>query len=136
MTFIAAHWHMSLLFFILLVSFLGLEMRDRVAGLPRLSSSAVTHLMNNESGTILDIREKANFEKGHILGAKHLGNTDIEKRLTQLKVNKQNPVIVVCENGSSALKTATLLRKMGFEKACSLKGGLTTWRSDGLPLTK
>lgn len=136
MTFIAAHWALSLLFVILLISFIGLEMRDRVAGIPRLSSSAVTHLMNNESGTILDIREKASFEKGHILGAKHLGNMDLEKRLTQLKVNKQNPVIVVCENGPIALKTATLLRKMGFEKASCLKGGLATWRSDGLPLVK
>ena len=44
--------------------------------------------------------------------------------------------LTVCTNGASSGKAATLLRKAGYPTVFSLKGGLSGWRAENLPLVK
>ena len=49
---------------------------------------------------------------------------------------KNKVFLTVCTNGATSGKAAALLRKAGYPTVFSLKGGLSGWRSENLPLVK
>jgi len=105
----------------------------RSTGGPSVSTAQATQLINRDDALIVDVREPAEYQAGHILGAK---NTPLERvGETELK-RKDRPVIVYCESGDRAPKAAAILRKQGCDGAVSLQGGLGAWKQAGLPVEK
>jgi rhodanese-related sulfurtransferase len=51
-----------------------------------------------------------------------------------LKKYKEKNVIVYCDSGSTGAAAARVLERQGFKQVFNLKGGLTGWRSENLPL--
>lgn len=134
-TFFTAHWQLSLLFVVLLLSLIGVEIRNKLVGIPGFSPAQVTQSINHDAATVLDFRNKEQFMLGHILGAINRPWSEFQKQ-PQVDCDKQKPVIAICENGQTASKAAILLRNAGFSQVRILQGGLMSWRSAGLPLTK
>ena len=54
----------------------------------------------------------------------------------ELPSNKQLPLVLMCGTGARAARAASLLRKLGHERAIALAGGLKAWREANLPLEK
>jgi len=108
----------------------------RGAGGPSISTLQATLLINQQNALVLDVREAAEYEKGHVLNARHLALGDLAARSTDIEKYKGKPVIVVCESGNRSEKAVTTLRKMGFGQVFSLNGGIGAWRQAGLPLEK
>jgi rhodanese-related sulfurtransferase len=105
----------------------------RSTGGPSVSTAQATQLINRDDALIVDVREPAEYQAGHILGAK---NTPLERLgETELK-RKDKPVIVYCESGERAPKAAAILRKRGYDRVLSLQGGLGAWKQAGLPVEK
>jgi rhodanese-related sulfurtransferase len=50
--------------------------------------------------------------------------------------NKSVPVILVCQAGSRSSRAAAQAKKLGYERAQSLAGGLKAWREASLPTEK
>jgi rhodanese-related sulfurtransferase len=50
--------------------------------------------------------------------------------------NKTVPVILVCKSGSRSSRAVAIAKKLGFENAQSLSGGLAAWRNANLPVEK
>jgi rhodanese-related sulfurtransferase len=50
--------------------------------------------------------------------------------------NKALPVLMVCASGSRAQKAADTARRLGYEKAQALAGGLRAWKDANLPIEK
>jgi rhodanese-related sulfurtransferase len=46
------------------------------------------------------------------------------------------PVILVCASGVRSSRAVGVAKKLGFEKAFSLTGGMGAWRGAGLPVQK
>lgn len=108
----------------------------RGAGGPWVSTLQATHLINREDALVLDVREPAEYAKGHILGAKNTPLADLERRLPELAKFKARPVIVLCESGNRATNAIGILRRNGFDRAFNLAGGLAAWQQAGLPVAK
>ncbi len=108
----------------------------RGAGGPWVSTLQATHLINREDALVLDVREPAEYAKGHILGAKNAPLADLERRLPELAKFKARPVIVLCESGNRATNAIGILRRNGFDRAFNLAGGLAAWQQAGLPVAK
>lgn len=108
----------------------------RGAGGPSISTLQATLLINQQNALVLDVRDAADYEKGHVLNARHVPMGDLAARSSELEKYKSKPVIVVCESGNRADRAAAVLRKQGFEQAFSLNGGVAAWRQAGLPLEK
>jgi rhodanese-related sulfurtransferase len=51
-----------------------------------------------------------------------------------LKKYREKTVIVYCETGTTSAAAAKELRASGFNKAVNLRGGLSAWRQDNLPV--
>ena len=79
--------------------------------------------------TILDVREPAEFDMGHLTGA-----VNIPRGLLEFMVGN-NPalqstdkaLLVYCKNGGRSTLAADTLQKMGFEQVRMLAGGFDNW---------
>jgi rhodanese-related sulfurtransferase len=82
----------------------------------------------------VDIRAAAQFEKGHLLDARNVPLSDLEQHLPSLEKLKDRGILIYCDNGASSIKAIEKLRERGVTNAKSLRGGLTAWRGENLPV--
>lgn len=102
----------------------------------KVSLLQATQLINQPKSIIIDVRDIAEFETGHIKGAKNIPLTELNNRLSEIEKSKAHPAIIVCATGKRSATAVALLLKAGFTQAVSLEGGLTAWREQGLPTFK
>ena len=101
-----------------------------------LEPSAAVNLMNREKAVVIDVCDAAEFAAGHVASAKNIPLSDLESKLAGVVKNKTLPVILVCKSGARSSRAVAIAKKMGFENAQSLSGGLTAWRNANLPVEK
>ncbi|MEI7531680.1 MAG: rhodanese-like domain-containing protein [Betaproteobacteria bacterium] len=101
-----------------------------------LTPAAATHLMNKQKATLIDLRSEKDFSAGHITRAKNLPFEKFPGGLVGLKIDKSNPLILVCDSGSRSNGLLKKFRKEGFTDVASLDGGVKAWVTAGLPLVK
>ena len=108
----------------------------RAGGSASVSTLQATLLMNQQNALVLDVREAAEYEKAHVLGARNIPLGELEARSAELEKHKAKPVIVVCDTGNRSGRAAAALRKEGFEQVFTLGGGIGAWQQAGLPVEK
>ncbi len=108
----------------------------RGAGAGSLSAAAAVHLINREKAVVLDVCEPEEFAAGHVNGARNLPLSQLEEKLPTTVKNKQLPVVLVCATGARAARAEAVAKKLGYEKAQALAGGMKAWRDAGLPIEK
>jgi rhodanese-related sulfurtransferase len=114
---------------------IGYELRARAQTFAAASPQDVIRLMN-QNALVLDIRPQEAFAAGHVTGARNMPSDQIAKAGETLKKQKDKPIVVYCESGPQAASAVRELVAQGFTKVCSLRGGLSAWRTDNLPLAK
>lgn len=117
--------------FVLLALFILSETRK---GGKTLSTQQTVMKMNKEGAVILDIRDKADFKKGHILNAINIPFASLANKLGEIEPHKSKPIIVVCKMGQTSNAAGAILRKNGFEDVSRLSGGMAEWTSLNLPV--
>ena len=121
----------------LVVMIIVTTIKMKMSPIKQISSQDLTFLMNREQGVALDTRTEKDFKAGHIIDAIHLPNDKMAKNgFASLEKHKENPIIVVCAAGISAVKVANDLFKAGFSKVSVLKGGMNAWTGANLPVVK
>jgi len=115
-----------------LVAVLGYEiwLRSRT-GLAVASQEAVRLI--NQGATVVDVREAARFDGGHIIDALNIPSEELAAR-AETRLKKKRPVLLVCDTGARSGRLVGTLRKAGFDKAWSLAGGIAAWQRDNLPV--
>ena len=85
---------------------------------------------------IVDVREKDEWDEGHILDAIHMSRGTIELDIEE-KVPDTNAMIIChCGGGGRSALAAESLQKMGYKNVRSMAGGLKAWNAAGFPTTK
>ncbi len=93
-------------------------------------------LINREKAVLIDVCEPAEYAQGHAMGSKNIPLGQLESQLPLLVKNKSLPVILVCQVGGRASRAAAQAKKLGYERAQALSGGLKAWREASLPVEK
>ena len=101
-----------------------------------LNANDAVALMNRQKAVVIDMSDAKEFAEGHIVGAKNLPLDELEAKLPGAVKNKALPVIFVCPNGARANRAVAVAKKLGYENAQSLTGGMGAWRAAGLPVEK
>jgi rhodanese-related sulfurtransferase len=101
-----------------------------------LTSAAAVQLINREKAVVVDVCVADEFAAGHVGGAKHIALNQLEERLPAVVKNKTLPLILVCQSGARSGRAVAIAKKLGYEKAQSLAGGLGAWKSANLPIEK
>ena len=60
----------------------------------------------------------------------------LESRLSELKKYEGKPIVIACKMGQHAGAAGTQLKKSGYENVSRLRGGITEWRGQNLPVVK
>jgi rhodanese-related sulfurtransferase len=110
-------------------------MLNRGTGGGKVSAAQAVQLINREKAVLIDVSEPAEYAAGHVAGAKSVPLGALEAS-SDLPKNKALPVVVVCPTGARAARGAGILKKLGFENARALAGGLAAWREANLPVEK
>jgi rhodanese-related sulfurtransferase len=135
MKFLIDNWHLFLVAFVsgamLMWPVVGRGMR---AG--GVSPNAAVQLMNREKAVVVDVSEAEEFALGHVVGSKNIPVNQLEQRLPEQVKNKTLPLVLVCPNGARANRALETAKKLGYDKAQALAGGLAAWKEAGLPLEK
>lgn len=100
-----------------------------------VGTAAAVRLINREKGVLIDVSEPEEYAKGHAAGSRNIPFGQLEGH-KQLPTNKALPLVLVCPTGARAGRAAGMLRKLGYENAQVLAGGLKTWREANLPVEK
>lgn len=95
---------------------------------------------------LIDVREPAEFDTGHIAGAVNIPRGVLEFQVDAHPAvanvsdpalsHKERPVVVYCRTGGRAALAALSLQRMGFSDVRSIAGGITDWAAAGLPVTQ
>jgi len=107
----------------------------RRGGAGAVTTSEAVQLINREKAVLIDVSEPAEYAAQHVAGAKNVPFGSIESS-KDLPSDKSRPLIVVCPTGARASRAVGTLRKLGFENARALAGGLAAWREANLPVEK
>jgi rhodanese-related sulfurtransferase len=92
----------------------------------------------SESGdaVIIDVRDKDEWDEGHIPGAMHMSRGTIELDIEE-KVPDPNAMIIChCGGGGRGALATESLQKMGYKNVRNMSGGFKAWKAAGLPTTK
>lgn len=131
--FLINHWILSGLWLGLFVTLLVyLKAKSGKA----LSPYQATQLVNRENGVVLDIRERKNYEDGHIVDAVNIPLAKLKERLAELEKFKEKPIVVVCQMGNQSGEAVKLLEGQGFASVARMSGGMAEWQTQGLPAVR
>ncbi len=103
---------------------------------PGVDPNAAVQLMNREKAVVVDVCEPTEFAAGHIAGAKNIPLGELEAKLGNAVKNKTVPVILVCQSGARSARAVATAKKLGYENAQSLGGGLKAWAAANFPVEK
>ena len=101
-----------------------------------LSANGAVQLINREKAVVVDVSEADEFASGHVGGARNVPFGDLEAKLPGAMKNKALPLILVCASGARARRAVAVAKKLGYEQAQALSGGLKAWKEANLPVEK
>jgi len=131
--FVVNHW----LLFAALAAILALLAHNLiVSGKGSVDPLGATDLINHRDAIVVDVRAAADFAKGHVLNAHNLPMNGFKNQIGVLHKHKDRPIIVSCRSGAQSSTACRLLRKEGFSEVYNLRGGILSWQSANLPLSR
>jgi rhodanese-related sulfurtransferase len=133
--FLAQHLILSSAFVAVLVLMAANELWTVLRGERQLGVVDAVRLINDRNAVVLDVRQAAEFKKGHIINALNIPVARLQERAAELNRHKEQTVICYCALGHAAPQAVAQLRKLGFGTVHSLKGGISAWQAASLPVT-
>jgi len=93
----------------------------------RISCDNAKALIDKQDVNIVDIRDLASFNHGHIVNAEHLDNHALPDFIND--TDHDTPLVVCCYHGNMSQSAGAYLAEQGFVEVYSLDGGFTQWTS-------
>ncbi len=101
-----------------------------------LNANGAVQLINREKAVVVDVCDAGEFAAGHVTGAKNIPLGELEAKLPGMVKNKALPVILVCASGARSSRAVAIAKKLGYEQAQALGGGLKAWKEANLPVER
>src|SRR5919109_2562205 len=98
-----------------------------------VDASRARDLLASDHPAVVDVRERDEWEEGHLPGAVHIPRGHLESRIEQAVPDRSTPVVVYCASGNRSAFAAKSLQELGYEDVVSLAGGFTDWKRTGFP---
>src|SRR5437763_11852635 len=85
---------------------------------------------------LVDVREKYEWNDGHIPGAIHVPRGFLELQIEEAVPDKSKTVVLYCAGGVRSLMAGSTLKQMGYDNAISMSGGFGQWKNNGFPFVQ
>ena len=83
---------------------------------------------------LLDVREDGERAAGLPEGAIGLARAEIPSRIRDLVADPSREILTICASGRRSLLAAETLRELGYKNVASVRGGMSRWLAEGLPV--
>ena len=93
-------------------------------------------LINREGAVVVDVRDKKEFDQGHIAGAINIPLVKLKQRMAELKKHKEKPMLVVCKMGQQSGAAVKSIEEAGHGHVVKLAGGISEWTERSFPLNE
>ncbi|MFT4690461.1 MAG: rhodanese-like domain-containing protein [Verrucomicrobiia bacterium] len=132
----ALHHFQSLLVLGFILSVSSTFAADKKAVHQRVSVTEFERILKEKKLTVLDVRTPAEYDDGHIKGAKLINfyAADFAKQVG--KLDKKKEYLVTCRSGGRSARACQLMTKLGFKKLYDLSTGMSGWVAAGKPVTQ
>jgi rhodanese-related sulfurtransferase/DNA-binding transcriptional ArsR family regulator len=102
-------------------------------GLEQVSRKELARRLRHRDVVVLDVRPAAEYEAGHVMGARSIPVDEVSRRLKE--VGKDSDVVAYCRGPYCVFAddAVRVLRRKGY-RAFRLEEGFPEWRDAGLPL--
>lgn len=110
---------------------------DEASSVKNMDSEEVSNLLaNNHDIIIVDVRTPAEFDAGHIAGAKNINISDSDFQSQIEKLDRDSTYLVYCRTGNRSGRAIKLMEQLKFKSIYHLQHGITEWVGEGKPVEK
>jgi hydroxyacylglutathione hydrolase len=97
-----------------------------------VSTSALREKLGSNGVRVLDVREPMEWETGHVPGAILIALGELRARIGEL--DREEPLLVICESGVRSSSAASILQAAGFADVSNVFEGTAGCRRAGFEL--
>ncbi len=109
-------------------------LREARASVPEVGPGEA-ELLAERGARLIDVRERSEWEEGHIIGASHISRSYLEQQIDGAAPDHTAPIVLYCAGGTRSLFAAQTLQEMGYTNVMSMSSGFQGWKSSGRPWT-
>jgi len=113
-----------------------LIMHESRRGGKTVSPQQLVALVNGQQAAVIDLRDAADFRKGHIVDAVNIPYGKVDDRWGEFEALRERPIVLVCKMGQFSSAVGKRLLGKGFKQVYRLGGGLSEWQVSQMPLVK
>ncbi|MBI1801731.1 MAG: MBL fold metallo-hydrolase, partial [Chloroflexi bacterium] len=104
------------------------------AKMPQWDVRRASRALASAGLTIVDVREKNEWEAGHAPGARNIPLGQLPARLAE--VPSDEPVACMCAGGVRSISACSVLARAGYTNVVNVTGGFDQWAEEGLPVER
>ena len=101
-----------------------------------ISAVEAIRLINRENAVVIDTRNQAEFNSGHISDAILIPLPDIKDSTDMLNKYEGRPLLFYCKSGTRSDEACKTLNTQGLKNVFALNGGIQAWQDADMPLVK
>ena len=96
-------------------------------------TDAARSLEDAEPPLLVDVRERDEWDEGHLPNAVHIPRGSLESRIERAAPDRDQPIVVYCATGARSAFATKTLEELGYDNVRNLAGGIVEWKRSGLP---
>jgi rhodanese-related sulfurtransferase len=108
---------------------------DAKKNITEISPQDAAEKLKSGEAVVVDVRDKDEWDEGHIPGAIHMSRGTIELDVEENIPDLNQTIVTHCGGGGRSALAAESLQKMGYKNVRSMAGGFKAWKAAGLATT-
>ena len=119
---------------------LGFVLKDHIlapiVGVEHMDVSTLAERLRADAGLVLiDVRTPGEFQQGHVKGAVLIPVSTLKSSTEKIaKDYADREIAVICRSGNRSLSGTVALKRAGITKVFNVRGGMSAWSGQGLPV--
>ncbi|MDN3448686.1 MBL fold metallo-hydrolase [Planococcus sp. APC 3906] len=101
---------------------------DKLDKYDNVTIEEAKEMIDNGEANVLDVRNKTEYDEGHIENADHIMVGTLKNRLEEVDASKT--VIVHCQGGARSAIATSLLKAKGIDNIVNMPGGYSKWSTE------
>ena len=111
--------------------------REAKASVSEVSIDEVKKMIDNREDIILlDVRDREEYETGHIPGAINISRGSLDFKIHLIIPDKNAKIVVYCGLDLRSPLATKSMNDLGYKKAVNMIGGLKAWKEAGYLVLK
>lgn len=136
--FINNHLFLFITWIVILITLIFYFVKEKKSKIKIINCYETTFKINKENALIFDIRNKEEYDKGHIINSININIEDNKKNnfneIKKFRNNKVPIILIYNQDENNAIKIAETIYNIGFNEVSILKSGIYGWLKENLPV--